>query len=207
MNTAEHQRDLADEELARSAWVGTLAHRLIAELLAHPKSETEATAERLTARHRAQLADHLLGEHRIENRAHRQTLLAAADNYFRYLLPPGDWTFVASERPLPPGRVDLLWATANGDLLVDEIKTGRFDTSTSATVQQCHGYAEAAVKHFGSSFMGIRVISVRDPPTSWLLRPDGQRQPLSGSGLLQVEHLPRPLRLRPTSGPSGRPVR
>ena len=199
--------DRDGQDLTPPTRIGTLAHRLLAQALTELGGDASATPAPASPVAVAELTDRLLGRHRLENRAHRQTLRATVRAYFAHLLPPPGWEFTGSELPLPPGRIDLYWTAPDGRVLLDEVKTGMFGADLEATAAQCHRYLHDATAQFGEALIGIRVLSIRDPPRSWLLRPGQHTVPLYGSGYVHPAVPPAGVRPRPLPGRSGRPVR
>jgi hypothetical protein len=161
-----------DEELARSREIGTLTHQVIASLLPVTSSPTP---EQITAAVNAALP----GYAPIEARAHRQNIAGAVGSYFWRLLPPPQWLFHGAEVHLGLGRVDLLWVDFDERILLDEIKTGHpRDLQLSSTREQITSYGDCARLRWADRYVGIRVLSTRDPRKSQLVTPNGHWKPL-----------------------------
>lgn len=152
--------DRADDTLARSREIGTLAHRAVANLAAvtlNPwpeqiKSEIDCCLSKFRP---------------IERRAHRQNLTGAVCAYFWHLLPPTGWLFRGSEVHLGQGRVDLLWQDAEDQWLVDELKVGQGSgLRTTAVRHQVQSYITAGASTWGDSFVGVRLLTTGDPSAS-----------------------------------------
>jgi hypothetical protein len=162
---------LDDEELQRAGQVGVLAHHCIAMLASKADHPTHRT---ITA-----VVDQALSSFRpIEARAHRQNLSGAIGAYFWHLALPTHWTFRGNEVDVGGSRVDLLWQH-NGEVLVDEIKTGSARqmrlTSTSTQIQQ---YLTTGRAVWGGDFRGIRLLCLSDPDQSLFIDPHATQQPL-----------------------------
>jgi hypothetical protein len=201
-----------DEVLARTALVGSLAHRAIVELLAQGAGNSPGLPAVMTGELALLTADGLLGAASVQTRALRQVLAGAICGYFWHLLPPSPWSFLAGEHPLRPGRVDVLWAEPGGRVLIDEIKTGRSGVDLAATAAQARRYLNAGALQFGAALVGVRVLCPADPPRSWLCRPGAGPLPLSQTPYLREPPLGTILsgpRSRRRAGPDlgGRPVR
>jgi hypothetical protein len=167
-----------DEELARSAQVGVLVHQAIGELAAQTRRPSPILLMAAADRSLSQFG-------RNEARAHRQRVAGAVGAYFWHLLPPDRFTFLGAELRLGPGRTDLVWG-GEGEVLVDEVKTGAAQLLTSpGTLEQVHGYLACGISVWGGSFLGVRLLSTTDPRRSLLVRPNGDREPLAGSGLVR----------------------
>lgn len=152
-----------DETLARHREMGAAAHRVIATLAA-------AT----TAPNYAQIKDAVsgalphLGE--MEARAHRQNLVGQAVTYFGRLGPGPGWSFHGAEVRLGVGRVDLLWRTEDGRLLVDEVKTGhRAFFGTAIQLEQGRLYLRQCRRLYGPSVTGLRLLCLSSPRHSLFL--------------------------------------
>ena len=154
--------------------VGVLAHALIAELLAagarHPTPERiSSAAARLPA-----LAD--VGSYRV---AVRQRIVTSAALYFRLFIPPAGWVFDGAELRGPSARFDLVWRSAGG-VIVDELKSGRSATrrEIAALREQAARETRAGAAVFGPDFLGVRVVSLGAPHTSFFTDRDGRCAPL-----------------------------
>ncbi len=149
-----------DEELARSADLGAMAHLAIATIArdgAGPTLEAQAKAvDRL-----------LIGVRPVEKRAHRQNLRAAVMSYFSHLALPAHWQFVAAESRLGRGRVDLLWRHTDGRVLIDEVKVGHHRHLAASSVRsQVLEYVASGRDLWGPRFLGCRLLSTHNPASS-----------------------------------------
>jgi hypothetical protein len=165
------------ETLARSDQVGTLIHRAIADLAA-TNLEPNARVIMLAADRSMPMFA------KIEARAHRQNVAGGVLAYFRYLLPPHGWQFAGSEIHLGVGRVDLIWTHPDGGVLVDEIKTGGW-LGRAAIAAQVAAYLDCARAAWPDQFIGLRLVSTRDPTTSLFFTPTGQSSPLRNTPYLR----------------------
>jgi len=150
--------------------VGALTHELIAELLEDglrsPSPERiSATAARLPG-----LAD--VGSYRM---AVRQRILTSAALYFRLFMPPAEWVFEGAELRASRARFDLVWRSPAG-VIVDELKTGRSATrrEIAAVREQAARETAAGTMVFGEQFLGVRVVSLGAPRTSFFCDRDGR---------------------------------
>lgn len=192
---------LEDETLARSALVGSLTHLVIARLLSRQEPVDEHPVWRLALDE----ADRLLYPPLLENRAHRQAIAGAAVAYFRWLLPPRQWSYGGAEPSIRGMRPDLLWCTSNGYLLLDELKTGRGPFDLQRAQMQALQYAGATADVYGDRVRGVRLIFTASPAASWLVRADRSCQPLFGTGF--VREAARFKRAYRTRRGTGAPVR
>jgi len=160
-----------DEEKARSGQIGSLTHRLLHELLStsrHPSHELVDVVVHEALRRFA----------RVEGRAHRQTLVANLCTYLWWMLPDPQWRYVGAELHLGAGRVDLAWADESDRIMFDEVKTGSTPVQVMGVRRQVTAYRDAAKALHGPRFTGIRVLSLRDPRSSWWLPAQGEAGPL-----------------------------
>jgi len=163
---------MRDEELARSREVGGLTHRVLATLAQHTQRPSPDEIKRA-------ISAAMPGYAPIEARAHRQNIASGVFAYFRFLLPPTPWSFLGAEVALGPGRVDLMWQEAGGQVLLDEIKTGSSrQLALTRTLDQITSYLDCARSEFGDSLVGLRLLSTTDPRRSLFIHPGGEHQPL-----------------------------
>ncbi|KRF29464.1 hypothetical protein [Phycicoccus sp. Soil802] len=166
-----------DETLARPALVGALAHMAIAAVLADPHGVGTMLGSNGWRRALWE-ADRLLCPPLVESRAHRQIIASAVTVYFRQLLPPPQWSLLASEPLVSGTRPDVLWRHRSGRLLADEIKTGHTSLDLTRTRQQAARQLAAIRSTHGDAAIGIRVLSTRAPQASWFLDSAGGRGPM-----------------------------
>ncbi|GAA1243223.1 hypothetical protein FB474_2380 [Oryzihumus leptocrescens] len=172
-----------DEALARFALVGFLTHHVIATVLHRRLGCPAATIEVTVAEVLAD-AQRLLQPPTVEARAHRQVLCAAVLTYFRGLLPPPSWSVLAAEPLVGRARPDVLWRAPSGQILIDEIKTGRLGTTLAGTTEQALRYLDAGTAAYGPALLGVRVLATAEPATSWMLMSDRTRRPLAATRYL-----------------------
>lgn len=115
-----------------------------------------------------------------QNHAARQRAACATAAYFSIFRPAG-WTFLGSEVDLGTGRVDLVWETPEGRVIIDEVKmAGSGDqVDDPATVAQVRRYCTAAAESFGERFAGVRLLPLAAPGRALWCTPDGGRVRLS----------------------------
>lgn len=111
-----------------------------------------------------------------QNHAARQRAACATAAYFS-IFHPVAWTFLGSEVDLGTGRVDLVWTTPTGDVVIDEVKmAGAADqVDDPATVAQVRRYCAAGIDSFGERFAGVRLLPLAAPGRALWCTPDGQR--------------------------------
>jgi hypothetical protein len=111
-----------------------------------------------------------------QNQAARQRAACAAGAYFSIFHRP-DWEFVGAEVDLGTGRVDLVWRTGSGLVVIDEVKmAGHADmVDDPATVAQVDRYLEAGRLQFGDRFAGVRLLPLAAPGRALWCSPSGQR--------------------------------
>ena len=155
--------------------VGELAHALIAGLLADGERAPEAARISAAAARLPGLAD--VGSYRL---AVRQRVLTSAAVYFRLFAPPAEWVFEGSELRGPRAQFDLVWRSAEG-VIVDELKTGRSATrrEIAAVREQAARETLAGSMVFGEAFLGVRLVSLGAPRTSFFTHRDGRCVPLT----------------------------
>ena len=154
--------------------VGALTHALIAGLLAD--GCCAPSPQRISA---AAAALPGLSEIPTFRLAVRQRALTAAAVYFRLFVPDSDWVFEGAELRGPSARFDLVWRSAAG-VIVDELKTGRSATRSevAAVREQAARELRAGAAVFGKDFLGVRVVSLGAPGTSFFASLDGRTTPV-----------------------------
>lgn len=154
--------------------VGALAHALIAGLLAD--GHRAPSPQRIST---AAAALPGLSEIPAFRLAVRQRALTAAAVYFRLFVPPREWAFEGAELRGPSARFDLVWRSAAG-VIVDELKTGRSATRSEITAvrEQAARELRAGAAVFGEDFLGVRVVSLGAPRTSFFTGSDGRTTPV-----------------------------
>jgi len=154
--------------------VGVLAHGLIAEMLADGERAPSATRISASAARLPGLVE--VGSYRM---AVQQRVVTAAAVYFRLFMPTVEWTLEGAELRGPSARFDLVWRSAGG-VIVDEIKSGRSATrrELSAVREQAARETHAGTAVFGPRFLGVRVVCLGAPRTSFFSDRDGQCTPL-----------------------------
>lgn len=154
--------------------VGALAHALIAGLLAGGERAPAAVRISACAAQLPGLAE--VGSYRL---AVRQRVLTSAAVYFRLFVPPAEWAFDGAELRGPSARFDLVWRSAGG-VIVDELKTGRSATRSeiAAVREQAARELRSGAAVFGKDFLGVRVVSLGAPRTSFFTGLDGRTTPV-----------------------------
>ena len=80
-------------------------------------------------------------------------------------------------------RFSIVWETAQGSIVIDELKCGRLTLPTLATLDaQLDRYCKAAAAKYADAFAGIRACMLMAPASSHLVLPDGRRSPLEIGG-------------------------
>jgi hypothetical protein len=115
--------------------------------------------------------------------AARQVLASATAIYFRLVLPATDWQFLGSEMVIPGGSLDLVFESVAGEVLADEIKSGRTPdlVDKPALDKQIERELAGGLERFGVLFVGVRVLFLGAPSKSFIARADGTRDPLDRS--------------------------
>lgn len=154
---------------------GVLAHALIAALLSEGERAPSPTRISASAARLPGLAD--VRSYRM---AVQQRVVTAAAVYFRLFMPAVGWTFDGSELRGPSARFDLVWRSADG-MFVDEVKSGRVATrrDLAAVREQAGRETQAGAAAFGERFLGVRVVSLGAPRTSFFADRDGRCTPLA----------------------------
>ena len=154
--------------------VGALTHALIAGLLAHGHRAPSPACISAAAAALPGLAE--IAKFRL---AVRQRALTGAAIYFRLFVPDREWAFEGAEVPGPNARFDFVWRSADG-VIVDELKTGRVATrrEIKAVHEQSAREMHAGSAVFGDAFLGVRVLSLAAPRTSFFTGRDGRATPV-----------------------------
>ncbi|MCB0909138.1 MAG: hypothetical protein KDB63_18685, partial [Nocardioidaceae bacterium] len=118
-----------------------------------------------------------------QNQGARQRAACAVGAYFSVFHRPA-WGFVGAEVDLGTGRVDLVWRTPSGAVVIDEVKmAGHADmVDDPATVAQVARYVEAGQHHFGKEFAGVRLLPLAAPGRALWCPQNGQRCALVDAG-------------------------
>lgn len=119
----------------------------------------------------------------------RQAMALFAAAYLRQMMPPAGWLCLGAEiETAGGGRIDLVWrgpgAESEAAVLFDELKAQAMPTSqllAGPGGAQLDRYLGAGRARFGSRFIGVRLISLRHPADSLLLRADGAVERLGES--------------------------
>jgi hypothetical protein len=180
-------RDSGTEHAAYERLIGSLAHRLIAQLCRDDADPTAIPSLR-SIRRLALAAVRPLPFRRGRLAVTQQTALAVW-SYWRDLLPrPGtQHRLFGAEVRIGSVRVDLIWqATAAGgatSYFFDEIKTGSWHGVPSRRARaQIDSLVDAGVERFGARFAGVRYLTLSDPAGRYWVTPDGRWTPLSTIG-------------------------
>ena len=154
--------------------VGALAHALSAGLLADGERAPSPALISASAARLPGLAE--VGSYRM---AVCQRVLTSAALYFRLFMPTAEWAFHGAELRGLSARFDLVWRSADG-VIVDELKTGRVATRRDVAALRAQVAREilAGAAVFGEDFLGVRVVSLGAPRTSFFADRDGQSSPL-----------------------------
>lgn len=114
-----------------------------------------------------------------QNAACKQRAACATSAYFG-IFHRADWSFTGAEADLGSGRVDLVWMTPDGLVVIDEVKMAGFANQVDdrATVDQVDRYRAAAAELFGDRFAGVRLLPLAAPGRALWCPPAGPRVPL-----------------------------
>lgn len=109
----------------------------------------------------------------------RMRLASALAVYLRELRPPANWALLDSEVEGPESRHDLVWRTAAGHVISDEIKSGRAIASELQSVQeQLRRQLAGGTAIYGSAYHGVRLCLLVQPAHSRFFDIHGDPQPL-----------------------------
>jgi hypothetical protein len=163
--------NVADDHASRAdggtvpigAAIGRLAHVVIGELLAagDRKPSLRATLAAVNGVDFQSLPS-------VHPHAVRQQLVASAAIYFRFFAPSEDWKLYAREHRSGNCRFDLVFRAVNGEVIVDELKSGRLETQLERRQMQEQVVREVAAGsvEWGAAFRGVRVLSLGSPRMS-----------------------------------------
>lgn len=182
-------RDSGSEHAAYERTIGSLVHRLIAQLCRDGADPSAFTSLR-TIRRLVLAAVRPLPLRRGRLAITQQAALAIWC-YWRDLLPqPTErCRLFGAEVRIGRTRVDLVWeiggpAGQASSYFFDEIKTGSWHGRPSRRVRaQVDTLLDAGVERFGTQFAGIRYLTLADPAGRHWISPDRRWTPLSTSGL------------------------
>lgn len=172
------------------AVVGTLTHRLVAQILQAQHSGLlpvgadvpAALIERGAALVAATAG---LGSHRSRVRLR---VVTSAGQYLHRFRPPASVEFLGTEMGVRDGIVDIAWRHPDLGVFFDELKTTRRATGPlpSDTAEQLRRYCLSGTAHHGELFAGVRYIPLLNPAGSLLVKPSGDgvsMTPLSSTPL------------------------
>lgn len=91
------------------------------------------------------------------------------------MFPPHDWLFCGAEVRAGAGVADLVWRSAQGEMLIDEVKvTGLArvleDSRTRAQIDRYRAWGRS---EFGDLFVGVRLLALAGPMRSRWYPPTG----------------------------------
>ena len=185
---ALHER--ARREMELDAVVGTLTHRLVAEMVHAQESgvirnDDDLATTLIEYGSRIVYATPGLGSHRAKVRIRVVTL---AGRYLQQFRPPPEVRFLGTEMTVDQGVVDIAWQHPDLGVFYDELKTTRHWSATHSptTREQVERYVQSGVALHGDCFTGVRLIPMHHPQSAALATPDGSAvkyAPLSGSVL------------------------
>lgn len=158
------------------AAIGQCIHAVVGELLAKGV-RTPRPEELLSTVAGNELLQESVAAYR---QAAKQRVLSGVSLYFRLFLPASQWRYGGSELQAGPRRLDLIWRHGSGEIMADELKSGRavgFDSRRSLEAQVAAQVA-VGVERFGAEFVGVRAILLAAPRRSYLLRADGTSENL-----------------------------
>lgn len=106
----------------------------------------------------------------------KQQLLASAALYFRLFVPGPEWALIAREYRSGNCRFDLVFRHTAGDVVVDEVKSGRLETALERQTveEQATRELAAAVAEWADDFKGVRVLSLGSPRMSRFYAASGE---------------------------------
>lgn len=149
--------------------IGTLSHQVITDL-AHEGARQPTPKQVLCA----------VGAHQAvrantgRSGGVRQQVVCDVSIYFRLFGPAPDWRLTLPTVRWKNAIPDLVWEHADGQVLIDEIKTGRLDRlALRDTIEQARRLLAAGSREFGEQLLAVRVCSLAAPSESFFLLPDG----------------------------------
>jgi hypothetical protein len=197
----------------QAALVGLLAHRIIRDVVSRPGWQSLARAA-LSREVAAAMQGPLRKISPRRHPAQRQAVTAAVMTYLTRLRPPTQWMVSEVEASVGRGRIDLAWMSGTR-VLIDEIKTGRVSSQSTATREQVERYLAAGLARWGTDLVGVRILTTSRPTQSVFVSPTGGRvalattpfvapdaalgviEPLSASPRIRTAIGPRPSRTLP----------
>lgn len=156
--------------------IGQCIHAVVGELLAEgvwtPSPEKLLSAVAVNPLLRESVAAY--------RQAAKQRVLSAASLYFRLFLPAAEWRHDGSELRAGARRLDLIWRHPAGEVMADEVKSGRAVSLDARRALESQVAAQVAVgvERFGAEFVGVRAVLLAAPRRSYLLRADGTSENL-----------------------------
>lgn len=111
----------------------------------------------------------------------RVSCASKASMYLNRIRPGAGWELVGAEVPVGRGVADIVWRDAGtGDVFVEEIKSGAARIGDLKVTDQVTRLYVGGLERWGSSFVGVRLVSLTAPALTALWA-------LSGTRLVQVD--------------------
>ena len=113
------------------------------------------------------------------NHGARQRAACSVSAYFVRFHRPG-WRFTGAETGRGAERVLLAWETADGRVVIDELKSGGLQEAVDdkATLVQVEEALSSGQQRWGERFAGVRLLSLTAPGRALFCPPDAVRVPL-----------------------------
>lgn len=99
-----------------------------------------------------------------QNSGAKQRAACAVSVYFSTFYRPS-WRFSGAEVSLGTGRIDLVWLTPTGLVVIDELKAGGLGevVDDPDTLAQVANYCEAGARQWEGRFAGVRLLPLAAP--------------------------------------------
>ena len=153
----------------RHSLIGTIAHVVIANHAAtgvYDKTEILSEVKRLLEKSPVTLST---------RRAIAVSVVTHVKAYGRFYRAPELQLLGAEVALSPTSRCDLVWRLPNGQILIDEVKTGAPGRLNWTPTQQQRRYLDIARVTYDKDFYGLRVCWLRAPALSATLDASGRR--------------------------------
>ena len=180
---------MVEDRYLHSLEVGDRAHRIVGTAV----SEGLPADRVMRVARIAEIGQQVFQAHPVSVRPReaRFQAVTAAGVYVHRFMPVGDWALLGVEMRDGRSRFDLVFQSADGTVVIDELKLGVGRAGENYVRKQIDRYVDLGLARWGAKFAGVRMCCVHEPNTSRWVVPGRMR-----SALLAESKLPQGLGIR-----------